>query len=322
MKKGMDRKKSLVMALMMVLMLLSAQQAHSQSVLETIKNKASSMWNSDTRKNIWKKTKEVASSVMEADILQSVTYVVPVTGRDFYNFIPDSYMLTASSKQYALYLRSNSTSTDKQKKSQVSRVSNRLIKAANELLDECGKDDELDSYQWEVNLVRNSDANAFCMPGGKIVVYDGILEFAKDDASLACVLGHEIAHAIAKHSAEQMTKGMISTAGMAALIAMISSSDMSYTKKRITAILASSGITLANLKFSRLNETEADRLGLILAAKAGYDPSSAVGFWQRMEAKSKFKTSRDWFSTHPSHANRISNIKSFLPEAKTYYRAR
>lgn len=269
---------------------------------------------------LWRKAKEKASAAWNSDFMNSHRYTVPVTERRFVNLIPDSYMLQLSNQEYKNYLKRNSRSTNAQQTARVRRVAQRLSKAVRQLYIKNGMEDELQNLNWEFNLVKNSSANAFCMPGGKIVVYDGLLPIAKDDASLAIVIGHEIGHAIAKHSSEQMTKKLVSICGAAVVYAVISNSDMSQMKKKMAAIMASAGITLATLKFSRMNETEADRLGLILAAMAGYDPSAAVGFWQRMAEKSRLKSTRDWYSDHPSDANRIKNIKEFLPEAQRYRR--
>lgn len=308
--------------IIVLLSLNTLSDAHAQSMWQRMKDKASSAWNSDTRKKAWEKTKQVASKVSDSKIAKSAQYQVPIVGRTFYNFIPDKYITELGASQYQKYINASRRSTNSRQTAQVSRVANRLISATKQMMAVQGRANELSNYSWAVNLVSNNTANAFCMPGGKIVVYDGILPLTVDDASLACVLGHEIAHAIAKHSSEQMTKALITSAGMATLYAIISSSDMSYVKKRIAALLAAAGVTLANLKFSRIDETEADRLGLILAAMAGYNPNSAVTFWQRMANKEKQTSVRDWYSTHPSHANRISNIRSFLPEALKYYKKR
>lgn len=270
--------------------------------------------------SLWDKAKEKASAAWNSDLLNSRRYTVPVTERRFINVIPDSYLQQLSDQQYRSYLKSNSRSANASQTARVKRVSQRLINAVKTLYKENDREEELSAFKWEINLVKNSSYNAFCMPGGKIVVYDGILSVANDDASLAVVLGHEIAHAVAKHSAEQMTKRMVSVCGMAVVYAAISSSDMSSTKKEIAALMAAAGVTLADLKYSRLNETEADRLGLILAAIAGYNPSSAIGFWERMAARSKWKSAHDWYSDHPSDTNRISNIKEFIPEANRYRR--
>lgn len=317
---------------MLVMLCMMQYDVQAQGTWESIKEKASSLkekasiakekassaWHSEARENAWQKTKETASAITDSKNFSSMKYCVPVTERTFYDFVPDIYLSSISEKQYNSYLNKNTISTNVKQREQVGRVSKRLIAATKRLFEDIGRESELEDYTWQVYLVENNDANAFCMPGGRIIVYDGIIPVAQSDDALACVLGHEIAHAIAKHSSEQMTKGMISAVGLAVLTALITSSDMSYKMKRISAILASAGITLANLKFSRQNETEADRIGLILAAMAGYDPGAAVGFWERMNAKSTLKTSRDWFSTHPSHDNRISNIKSFLTEARGY----
>lgn len=294
------------------------QEAYSQSTWEKMKQKAKSAWNSDTRKNLWEKTKETAHAVSESEMLKKFEYTVPVTNRSFYNLVPDKYLLPYSDQQYASYVNGSKACTNSAQKAQVQRVSQKLIAATERLLRNNGKAGELQNFKWKINVVQSDEVNAFCMPGGQIVVYTGILPVAGDDASLACVIGHEIAHAVAKHSAEQMSKQVMTTVGVAALYAMLTSDDMSRSERSMAQILAASGIPLATLKFSRLNETEADRLGLIIAAMAGYNPEAAVPFWQRMGEKSSLKTTRDWFSTHPSNANRISNIKQFIPEAKRY----
>lgn len=308
----------LVRAILALLLCLPMQEAYSQSTWEKMKQKAKSAWNSDTRKELWEKTKEKAHAVTESEMLKKFEYTVPVTNRSFYNLVPDKYLLPYSEQQYAAYVNGSKACTNAAQKAQVQRVAQKLIAATERLLRNNGKSSELKSFNWKINVVQSNEVNAFCMPGGKIVVYTGILPVADDDASLACVIGHEIAHAVAKHSAEQLSKQVMTTVGVAALYAMLTSDDMSNSERRMAQILAASGITLATLKFSRLNETEADRLGLIIAAMAGYNPEAAVPFWQRMGEKSSLKTTHDWFSTHPSNANRISNIKQFIPEAKRY----
>lgn len=286
--------------MLVAFIVLNGTDLMAQGVKERVKDKVNATWNSD--------------------FMNSRRYTVPVTGRRFVNLIPDSYLLQMSEQQYASYLEDNRKSTNAKQVTQVERVSKRLAKAVRMLYVKNGmEDDELELLKWEFCLVKNSSMNAFCMPGGKIVVYDGLLQVANDDASLAIVIGHEIGHAIAKHSAEQMTKKLVSVCGLAVVYAALSGSDMSATKKRMGAIMASAGVTLANLKFSREDETEADRLGLIIAAMAGYDPSAAVGFWERMAEKARWKTTRDWYSDHPSDANRIKNIKGFLPEARRWF---
>ena len=268
----------------------------------------------------WEKAKSMAHKAKEKAVsaYSKSKYTVPVTQRTFIDVIPDDIMLSLSTRQYRQVLRCTPSSRQSDQVARVNRVASRLQKAVERLYEMEDRADELENFSWEYHLVRNSEANASCAYGGKILVYDGILPYANDDASLAIVLGHEIGHAIAKHSAEQLTKRIASAGSMAVILSAISNSDMSYRKKVVYQVMASVGATLANLKFSRLNESEADRLGLILAAMAGYDPGAAVGFWQRMQAKSTLKTVHDWFSTHPSNANRIQNIKALLPEARSY----
>ena len=166
----------------------------------------------------------------------------------------------------------------------------------------------------------DNQVNAFCMPGGKIVVYEGLLPVSQDEASLAIVLGHEIAHAVAKHSAEQMSKKMRQAYGTQ-IGGSILGAIGGQTVGDIAQIAAGQYFSFRNLKYSRDNESEADHMGLIFAAMAGYDPSVAVGFWQRMAAKSGNSNGSDMFSDHPSDAKRIAAIQQLLPEAMAYYKA-
>ena len=306
--------------LITLLLCFTMQCAYPQGTWSKLKRRAESAWNSDTRKELWRKTQETVSTITESDMVKAYEYTVPITQRSFYNLVPDKYLIPYSEQQYQSYIKGSRACTNAQQTAQVDRVAKRLINATEKIMRDNGMSEELRSFKWTVKVVQSNDVNAFCMPGGKIVVYTGILPIAKDDASLACVVGHEIAHAIAKHSSEQMTKKLMTTVGVAALYAILTNDDMSSSQKSMAAILAASGVTLANLKFSRLNETEADRLGLIIAAMAGYNPEAAIGFWQRMGAQSSSTTSCDWFSTHPSNSNRINNIKQFMPEAKGYYK--
>lgn len=270
----------------------------------------------------WERIKSAASSMRDAvsDVSNSLQYTVPVTGRRFYNFVPDADLLQLSTQQYRQYMRSARQSSDATRLAAVKRVSNRLASAVKRFYREQGMSDELRYLQWEFNLVRSSEVNAFCMPGGKIVVYEGIMQVANDDASLAIVIGHEIAHAICKHSAEQMSKQMIQKYGYQIAMGMLSLSGVSSTKYDIAQIAGQVGLSLQNLRYSRQNEKEADRIGLIIAAMAGYSPDAAIPFWQRMGEQGKSTSTHDWYSTHPSNANRIQSLQSFLPEARRYYR--
>lgn len=300
--------KARVIAIVLLSLVFAPQYSDAQGIWERIKKKSSEIYHSGSIEEGWEKS---------TSFLDSKRYKVPVMNRKFINVIPDKYILSLSEDQYRSYLRSNKASTNQKYNAQVKRVAERLSAATKKVFRYCGMDSELSSYKWEFHVVKNSDANAFCMPGGKIVVYEGIMPIAGDDASLAVVLGHEIAHAIAKHSSEQMTKTVIQAGGMALVYSLISMSDMSERKKIIASVLAAAGYTLATLKFSRLNETEADKLGLILAAVAGYNISAGIDFWKRMGKNSGSTSSRDWYSTHPSNTNRINTISSYLSEAKS-----
>ena len=179
---------------------------------------------------------------------------------------------------------------------------------------------ETKEYSWEFNLVQDQSVNAFCMPGGKIVVYEGLLPVTKDEASLAIVLGHEIAHAVAKHSAEQMSKQIKNQYGTEILGQVLNAAGVSSGTTQLAQIIAQKGLQFRSLKYSRDNESEADRMGLIFAAMAGYDPNVAVSFWQRMAQMTGNSNQSDVFSDHPSDAKRIAAIKQELPEALTYYK--
>ena len=305
-----------IITLFTLCLALSAQPVAAQGFWDNIKEKATEWKDKATRKVSEKVSEKTANS----EILDRYRYKVPITGRKFLNIIPDDYMLQMSSQQYRSFVRSGNLSSNSRETARVKKVSQRISAAVSTLYRQQGMSSELKGFKWEFNLIKGSDINAFCMPGGKICVYDAMMPVADTDDMLAVVIGHEVAHAMAKHSAEHLTDAVITTVGLYAVIAMIQSSDMSKTKKIIASAIASAGATLTQLKFSRIDEAEADRLGLILAAMAGYDPEAAIPFWKRMGEKTGDKSVHDFYSTHPSNTNRISNIQSYLPEAKSYYK--
>jgi predicted Zn-dependent protease len=179
---------------------------------------------------------------------------------------------------------------------------------------------EIQNYSWEFNLVADKEVNAFCMPGGKIVVYEGLLPVTQNEASLAIVLGHEIAHAVAKHSAEQMSKKARQQYGTMALGTILNSAVGSGAGDFASGV-AGEYFSFRNLKYSRDNESEADYIGLIFAAMAGYNPEVAVSFWQRMAAQGGSSNNNDLFSDHPSDSKRIAAIEALMPNALKYYQA-
>ena len=246
------------------------------------------------------------------------TSTVPVTGRKHRLSVSDEYVLSLSSQQYNQYLQKAKRSTNAQNTALVKKVGQRLATAVEAYLTNHGFANEVKNFAWEFNLVADNQVNAFCMPGGKIIVYEGILPVTRDEASLAIVLGHEIAHAVAKHSAEQMTKSQNSSTLVGLGGGILSAIGVGQATTQLATEVASQGLSLLNLKYSRDNESEADYMGLIFAAMAGYDPNVAVTFWQRMAAQSS-GGQPEWLSSHPTDAKRVSDIQKHLPEALLYY---
>lgn len=251
--------------------------------------------------------------------LLSSCATVPVTGRSQLDLIPHQTMLSTSFSQYDEFLKSNKLSTDTKKTEQVRRVGKKIQAAVEEYFSRKNMSSVLSGYSWEFNLVDNEEVNAWCMPGGKVVVYTGILPITRDDSGLAVVMGHEIAHAVARHGNERMSQALMAQLGGVALnVAM--KDKPAETRMLWTAAYGMGAQVGVMLPFSRLHESEADRLGLIFMAMAGYDPEKAVDFWTRMSMKSGGKTMPEFLSTHPSDSTRISQINALLPEAKSYYK--
>lgn len=177
----------------------------------------------------------------------------------------------------------------------------------------------LSGYSWEFNLVENKEKNAWCMPGGKVVVYTGILPLTENGLGLAVVLGHEIAHAVARHGDERMSQGLLAQLGGATLSQALSQ-EPQQTQQLWMNVFGVGVQYGAILPFSRVQESEADHLGLIFMAMAGYDPNEALNFWQRMARQNKGQALPEWMSTHPSDESRIAKIREELPEALRYYK--
>jgi len=244
---------------------------------------------------------------------------VPLTGRNQLSLIDDAALQQEAAKAYNQFLSDPSTKvissgTDAQR---VKAVGNKLAVAINRYMQANGYGDKY-NYNYQFTLVQSKDINAWCMPGGKVAVYSGILPVTQNEAGLATVMGHEIAHAIAQHSAERYSQMTIAQAG-GGLIG-VAVGGASQGTQQIIGQLYGIGGQLAILKYSRNQESEADRLGLIFMAMAGYDPSNAVTFWERMSvAKEGNGTPPQFLSSHPSDATRISAIKKLLPEARQFY---
>jgi len=245
---------------------------------------------------------------------------VPVTGRSQLNLVSSSEMNAMSAQQYGDFLQKNPPSKDAAGTAQVRRVGVRIQRAVEAFAKEKGFESRIADYQWEFNLVDSKDVNAWCMPGGRVVVYSGLLPVAKDDNGLAVVMGHEIAHAVADHGGERMSHQMMAQMGGMALGEALKTKPAQTQQLWMTAFGVGAQYG-ALLPFSRQQESEADRLGLIFMAIAGYDPKTAPGFWERMSAgKEGSGAPPEFMSTHPSDATRIQKLNEQMPEALQYYR--
>jgi len=252
-------------------------------------------------------------------LLLSSCSQVEITGRKQFNLVPDSLMNSMSFQSYGEFLSQHKLSTNSQQTQMVKRVGSRIQEAVEQY---CAKNcipDRLKGYEWEFNLVEDPNVNAWAMPGGKTVVYTGLLPVAKTEAGLAVVMGHEIAHAFARHGSERMTQGLIvEMGGMALSKALANSPEQTQNLfMRSYGIGTQYGVLLP---YSRKHESEADHLGLIFMAMAGYNPNEAVGFWERMSAAKEGPAPPEFLSTHPADSTRIRNIEKLMPEAMKYYR--
>jgi predicted Zn-dependent protease len=243
---------------------------------------------------------------------------VPITGRSQLNLIPASEMNSMSFQQYSDFLKTNKLSANKKDDEMIKRVGQKIQKAVETYFAQNNLSKELEGYNWEFNLVESPEVNAWCMPGGKVVVYTGILPITKDETGLAVVMGHEIAHAVAQHGAERMSQGLLQQLGGVAL--SVALKDKPETTQNLFMTAYGVGTTVGvMLPFSRTHESEADHLGLIFMSMAGYDPTVAVDFWTRMAAQGGTKPP-EFLSTHPSDETRIADLKKELPEALKYYK--
>ncbi len=258
--------------------------------------------------------------IIAAALILQYCATVPVTGRKQLNIIPGSTMLSMSFEQYDQVLKSSELSQNKQQTQMVKQVGARIQQAVEQYFTEKNMTAELKNYAWEFNLVEGEEANAWCMPGGKVVVYTGILDITQDETGLAVVMGHEIAHAIAGHGNERMSQGLLTDLGGMALMVALEEQPEQTKQLWMTAFGAGAQYGVL-LPYSRLHESEADQLGLIFMAMAGYDPNKAVDFWQRMSAMKEGQSPPEFMSTHPSDETRIKKIKAAIPEAMKYYKS-
>jgi predicted Zn-dependent protease len=244
--------------------------------------------------------------------------LVPLTGRRQLSLVSDADMLSMSFAQYDQFMKENRLSTNTAQSNMVNQVGRRIQNAVAAYFARNNLSQNLKGFAWEFNLIENKEANAWCMPGGKVVVYSGILPNTQNEAGLAVVIAHEIAHAVAKHSNERMSQALVAQLGGQVLSQAIQQKPQQT--QQIWMSLFGVGVQLgAVLPYNRLQEGEADHLGLIFMAMAGYDPNASIEFWQRMSKTGGAKPP-EFLSTHPTDENRIQKIKAEIPEAMKYYK--
>lgn len=243
---------------------------------------------------------------------------VLLTGRKQLLLVSDSEMLSSSLVSYKQFIDSVPASKDKANTALVKKVGAKMSAVVEAYLKANGMEAEIANFAWEFNLVKDTSVNAFCMPGGKVVVFEGILPVTKTEVGMAVVMGHEIAHAVAKHSNERASQQMVAQYGSAITDALLAGKSAA-TRSTISTIYGIGSQYGVMLPYSRKQELEADRLGLIFLAMAGYDPHESITFWERMSASSA-NAPMEFMSTHPSDANRIAQLKKILPEALQYYK--
>lgn len=249
-------------------------------------------------------------------LLLSACSTVPLTGRKQMLLVSDSELLSASLTQYDQYMSKAKKSSNNAQVAMVVRVGKNIAAATEKYLRQNGLEKELSNFKWEFNLVKDKQINAFCMPGGKIVVFEGLLALTDSDDELAVVLGHEVAHAVAKHSNERMSQGLLTQFG--ASVVDVALSEKSMAMRQLGATVFGLGANLGViLPYSRKHESEADHMGLVFMTMAGYNPNVAVTFWKKMAAAGGGGTP-EMLSTHPSNATRIAAIKKLLPEMNKY----
>ena len=244
---------------------------------------------------------------------------VAVTGRKQLNLVSNEELIPMAAQQYAEVIKKGPLSRDAEQTAMIRRVGSRIQKAVEQYQQKVGKSSELAGFSWEFNLIDDpKTVNAWCMPGGKVAFYTAILPVCKDETGVAIVMGHEVAHAIANHGRERMSQQMAAQMGLNVLSVAMGQNPTQSSQLLMQAVGA--GTEMGMLKFSRAHESEADHMGLIFMAMAGYDPNQAPVFWERMSSMGGGQEPPEFMSTHPSHATRISDLKGWIPEAMQYYK--
>ena len=245
----------------------------------------------------------------------------PLSGKSQLTLLPESELQTMAKQEYQQFLSTNkvvSTSNNRDAE-MVRRVGQRITNAVEKYYADKGLTDKLNGFKWEYNLVDDKAVNAWCMPGGKIVVYTGILPITQNEAALAAVVGHEVSHALLQHGNQRVSQGLLQQLGGVALSVAVANKPAETQNLFLGAYGVSTAVGVL-LPFSRKHELEADRYGLIWTAMAGYNPQEAIGLWERMEKASNGQKPPEFLSTHPTEGRRIDQLKKYMPEALTYYK--
>lgn len=244
---------------------------------------------------------------------------VPVTGRRQLSLVNSSEINSMAAGQYSEVIKQGPLSTNQEQVAMIKRVGVRIQKAVEQYMASKGATDQLAGFAWEFNLIQDDKTvNAWCMPGGKVAFYTAILPICKDETGIAVVMGHEVAHAIANHGRERMSQGLVQQFGLSTLGAAMGQNPTATKELLLQAM--GMGSNLGMLSFSRQHESEADHIGLIFMAIAGYDPQQAPKFWERMTAGANGQKPPEFMSTHPSDETRISQLNGWMPEAMQYYK--
>ncbi len=259
--------------------------------------------------------------IASLSLLAAACTTVPITGRRQLSLVSDGEINSLAATQYQQVIAKGPLSTNPQYVSMVRTVGQRIQRAVETYFRQQNAADQLTGYRWEFNVIQDDkQQNAWCMPGGKVAVYTGILPITQNETGLAVVMSHEIAHAVAKHGSERMSQGLVQQLGGQALSAALSTNAPATQQLALQAFGVGSQLGL--LRYGRNQESEADHLGLIFMALAGYNPDGAITFWQRMDARENQAAPPEFLSTHPSNGTRIADIQRELPEARKYYKPR
>ncbi|MCG2792914.1 MAG: M48 family metallopeptidase [Weeksellaceae bacterium] len=257
------------------------------------------------------------STILLSSFLATGCVTNPVTGRSSIQIANNSEIAMAAASEYKATLSSAKVVTGTADANRVKTVGARIKNAAYNYYKSIGRESALANYNWEFNLIQDPQLNAWCMPGGKVAFYTGIMPICKDDNGVAVVMGHEVSHALAGHGNERISQAMLAQYGGSLIGGSMSNSQWAGVFEKVYPVGAQVGL----LAYGRKQESEADQMGLQLMAMAGYDPRTATVFWKRMEASATGSKTPEFLSTHPNPQNRIADLNAEMPKALTYYKA-